>query len=165
MRLPAILGIALLALSVGAGAAAAEEEKGAFGLGLILGEPSGISAKLYLSDDTAIDGAVGGAVIGKGVQAHADFLWHPWVLTNEASFVMPAYAGVGARVLDHDRSGEEDDFHVGIRLVGGILFDFRRVPLDVFVELAFVGEWASFDGDHGGFGPALNLGLGGRYYF
>jgi len=165
MKLPLILCAAALVSMVGASPASAEDEKGALGVGLILGEPTGISAKLYLSDDTAVDAAAGGAFIGGGVQAHADFLWHPWVLTNEDTFVMPAYFGLGARVLDHDRSGADDDFHMGVRLVGGILFDFRTVPLDVFVELAIVGEWASADDDHGGFGPAINLGLGGRYYF
>jgi hypothetical protein len=159
---------AAVAWAVGPGAARAEE-KGAFGIGLILGEPTGVSAKLYLSDDKAVDAAVGGAVVGGGIQAHADYLWHPWVLTNEESFVMPAYLGLGARVLQHDPGGDdENDFHTGVRLVAGILFDFRNIPLDVFVEGAVIGEWKSgsdSDPEHGGFGPALNIGLGGRYFF
>ncbi len=167
MRLWSILPALALVLTVGTRSAAADE-KGAFGLGLILGEPTGISAKLYLADTTAVDAALGGAVIGKGIQAHADYLWHPWVLTNEKAFVMPAYIGLGARVLQHDRGDNDDDMHIGVRVVGGLLFDFREIPLDVFLEIAIIGEFASADNDgdnHGGFGPGLNVGLGGRYYF
>jgi len=164
MRLLSIIPAFALVLTVGMGNARADE-KGAFGLGLILGEPTGISAKLYLSDTTAVDAAIGGAVVGKGVQGHADYLWHPWVLTNEKSFVMPAYIGLGGRVLQHDRGDEDDDLHIGLRIVGGLSFDFREIPLDVFIEAALIGEFASADGDHGGFGPGLNVGIGGRYYF
>lgn len=164
MRLLGILFALTAALTVGARGAAADE-KGSFGLGLILGEPTGVSAKLYLTDTTAVDAALGGAIVGKGVQVHADYLWHPWVLTNEKSFVMPAYLGLGGRILQHDRGDEDDDLHIGVRVVGGIMFDFREIPLDVFLEVAAIGEFKSADGDHGGFGPALNLGVGGRYYF
>lgn len=166
MRLSSILSTLALALvlTVEMGSAAADE-KGAFGLGLILGEPTGISAKLYLTDTTAVDAALGGAMIGKGIQVHADYLWHPWVLTNEKAFVMPAYVGLGARVLQHDRGDQDDDLHIGVRVVGGLLFDFREIPLDVFLEVAIIGEFKNAEGEHGGFGPALNLGLGARYYF
>ena len=113
--------------------AAQTAEKGVIGVGLIIGEPLGISAKLYLSDDTAVDIAVGSAILGGGIQAHADFLWHPWVLENRSNFVLPAYIGGGLRVLNH-REGTAGDFHIGIRVVAGLLFDFKSVPLDVFVE-------------------------------
>jgi hypothetical protein len=157
--------VLVAALAAGTRPAAAGE-KGSFGLGLILGEPTGISAKLYLTNDTAIDAAVGGAVIGKGISAHADYLWHPWILVNEAEFVMPAYLGIGARVFDHDRgANDQGDFHLGARLPAGLLFDFRSIPLDAFVELALVVEFRSGDDDHGGPGLALNAGVGARYYF
>jgi len=139
------------------------EEKGVFGAGLIVGEPTGISVKYYLGDDTAIDGAIGGAFLGKGVQVHSDFLWHPWVLENKPSFVLPAYVGVGGRILDRNGGGgDEDHFRFGVRGVGGVLFDFREVPLDVFVEVAGVADYRT-KGD--AFGLDINLGAGVRYYF
>ncbi len=165
-RLRGAMSIAVfVAALTGFSATAAAEDKGAFGLGLIIGEPTGVAGKLYLSDDTAIAGAVGGAVVGKGVQVHVDYLWHPWVLVNESAFVMPGYVGIGGRLLDHDRSDDNDDFHLGVRFVGGILFDFREIPLDVFIELAFIADFRSADGGHGGFDIDLNAGVGGRYYF
>jgi hypothetical protein len=139
-------------------------EKGAFGIGIILGEPTGISAKLYLSDDTAIAAAVGSAFIGGGVHLHADYLWHPWVLEEAEHFVLPAYVGVGARVLDELPGDNRHILHLGLRGVGGMLFDFKAIPLDVFGEVAAVLDFA-FDQERGGVGLAINIGLGARYYF
>jgi hypothetical protein len=168
----AIVAITFIGLgSVDATAQEQQAEKGTFGIGLIIGEPTGISAKLYLSDDTAVAGAVGSAVVGGGLHAHADFLWHPWILTGteaESKFIMPAYIGVGGRVLSHDRGRDgDDDFHFGGRGVIGIAFDFKTIPLDVFVELAGIAEWklGGGDSDHKGFGLTLNAGAGARYYF
>lgn len=139
-------------------------EKGAFGLGIILGEPTGLAAKLYLSDDTAVAGAVGSAFIGGGVHLHADYLWHPWVLEETEHFVLPAYVGAGARVLDELPGNNEHILHLGARGVGGMLFDFKEIPLDVFGEVAAVLDFA-FDEVRGGVGLNINIGLGARYYF
>lgn len=145
-------------------AAAQPIEKGSFGLGIIIGEPTGISAKLYLDDDTAVAAAAGSAFIGGGLQVHADYLLHPWVLENRELFVLPAYVGGGARLLSHD-TGTAQDLHIGARAVGGILFDFKELPLDAFFEVAAVLDFAFSNDDHGGFGIDLNAGLGTRYYF
>src|SRR4029079_3179896 len=61
-------------------------EKGALGIGLIIGEPTGISAKLYLQDDQATQAAAGSAFIGGGLQVHADYVWHPFILQDRDSF-------------------------------------------------------------------------------
>jgi hypothetical protein len=162
--------LAVLAGSSGIAAAQAEQgvDKGVFGIGIIVGEPTGVSAKLYLGGDSnmAIDAAAGSAVVGGGLQAHADVLWHPFILTDEDSFVLPAYGGVGLRLLDADRGRTASDFHAGIRGVVGILFDFKTVPLDAFVEVAGVLDWVfSDDDDEAGIGLDLNGGAGVRYYF
>lgn len=153
----ALVGVAMASTDARA------EEKGVFGAGLIVGEPTGLSVKYYLGDDTAIDGAVGGAFLGKGIQVHADYLWHPWILENKPSFVLPAYIGLGARVLNRNGGGGvEDHVRIGARFVGGVLFDFREVPLDVFVEVAGVADYRT-RGD--AFGIDINVGAGVRYYF
>jgi len=137
-------------------------DKGAIGIGLIIGEPTGISAKLYLSDDKAIQAAVGSAFIGGGLQAHGDFVLHPWILQDRSSFVLPVYLGPGVRFIDYygGRSGTSH-FAAGMRAVIGLLFDFKDVPLDVFVEVAGVGEYDFTKG----WGATLNAGAGVRYYF
>ncbi len=159
----------LFAVLGAAGPAAAEPlEKGVFGIGIILGEPTGVSAKLYLGgrSNAAVDAAAGSAVVGGGIQAHGDFLLHPWVLTDEEKFVLPAYVGVGVRLLDADRGRTASDFHIGIRAVVGMVFDFKTIPLDVFVEVAGVGDYViSDDDEEKGFGVDLNGGAGVRYWF
>lgn len=142
----------------------AQESKGVFGLGIIIGEPTGVSAKYYLADDTALDFAAGGAVVGRGIQVHGDFLWHPIVLEEQESFALPLYIGPGLRILRRDAGGgEEDHTRIGLRGVFGFMFDFTNVPLDVFVEVAGVADYRTLEGER--FGLDLNAGAGVRYYF
>ena len=152
----------VLAIALLPGRAEAEG-KGIFGAGLVVGEPTGVSLKYYLGDDMAIDGAIGGAFLGKGVQVHADFLWHLLLLETKPSFVLPLYVGVGVRVLDRDGGGgDEDHTRFGLRGVGGLLFDFTEAPLDVFLEIAGVADYRT---KGSAFGLDINLGAGVRYYF
>ena len=167
----------ILVLAVGAALAAtprrAHADGGPFGLGLIIGSPTGVSAKYYLGGgDQAIDAAVGFAFIGNGgIQLHADYLWHPIMLTQDTSFSLPMHVGIGARVIDHDRGNDaDDDFHLGIRGPIGITFDFNEIPLDVFVEIALIldfhGDHKIRDNEDSDFVDLdLNAGIGVRYYF
>lgn len=141
-------------------------DKGTFGVGLVLGEPTGVSVKLYLKDDQAIQGAVGFAFVNTGVQADADYVFHPWILQDKDSYVLPVYLGPGARLINYSKSGGGSYIAPGLRAVIGMLFDFKTVPLDAFLEVAGVleykfGETASQKGA----GFAINLGAGLRYYF
>lgn len=144
-------------------------DKGNFGVGIILGEPTGITAKLYLKDDQAVQAAVGSAFIGGGLQLHADYVFHPYILQSRDSFVLPVYVGPGLRLIDYttgrsDASGASTSaLALGVRAVGGLLFDFKAVPLDAFVELAGVFEYEFRSG--AGFGLSFNAGAGVRYYF
>lgn len=141
-------------------------EKGSIGLGIILGEPTGITARLYLTDDQAIQAAVGSAFFGGGLQVHADYVFHPYVLQTRDEFVIATYIGPGARVIQYldgrDDANDQGYLAIGARVVGGLLFDFQ-IPLDAFVEVAGVLEYGFADGK--GIGAALNAGAGARYYF
>lgn len=171
MRLPPFVAAVLVLAS---GSAAAEEltddsvEKGSLGVGIMIGEPTAVCAKLYLEDDRAIQGALGATFVSGGFQVHADYVFHPLILEEREEFTMPAYIGPGVRLMQH-RAGRDgdDDFRVGGRVVAGMLFDFKEIPLDVFVEVAGIAEYriGSDDPDVEGFGLALNGGIGARYYF
>lgn len=166
--------MSVAAVIASTGAAAAEEltdssvEKGSLGAGLIIGEPTGVCAKLYLEDDQAVQAALGFTFVSGGFQAHADYVFHPWILEERDAFTIPAYVGPGVRVMQHAAGRDGDsDFRIGPRAVAGILFDFKEIPLDVFVEVAGIVEYrfGSEDPDINGVGLALNGGLGARYYF
>jgi hypothetical protein len=138
-------------------------DKGTLGIGIILGEPTGITAKLYLKDDQAVQAAIGSAFIGGGLQLHADYVFHPYILQTRPSFVLPVYFGPGVRLIDYTNGRDDSSFAIGARLVGGLLFDFKDVPLDAFVEVAGVLEYEFKDGRGGAI--RLNAGAGVRYYF
>lgn len=165
--MPARLAFGLLFAAVGlaaGGGSVHAEEKGVLGVGLIVGEPTGVSGKYYLGNDTAIDAALGAAFLGRGVQAHGDFLWHPWVLDSKDSFALPVFIGVGMRILNHDANGEDEDHvRIGVRVPVGIVFDFTKIPLDVFAEVAGVGDYHTAGDSQ--FGIGFNGGAGARYYF
>ncbi len=138
-----------------------------FGLGLMFGTPSGLSGKYYLSSDTALDFGVATHRHGRdryhdAWNIHADFLWHPFVLASPDAFWLPLYVGVGARLLDHRYDGFGDDLHLGVRAPIGLLIDFNNVPLDIFMELAFIFD-VLHDDNHGYTDGDFFLGV--RYYF
>jgi hypothetical protein len=139
-------------------------EKGTLGVGIIVGEPTGICAKIYLAKDRALQLAAGSAFISNGLQLHADYVFHPWILQDRDSFVLPVYLGPGVRFIDYSGgSAGASHFAAGLRGVIGLLFDFKNAPLDAFIELAGIVEYDFKSGN--GAGAALNFGGGVRYYF
>jgi len=108
------------------------------GLGLIIGEPTGLSAKLWTSSVTAFDMGLGWSVrnLNNGEQAtkihiHIDYLRHAFnaIQTTEK---LPLYYGFGGKFI----GGDGDDGSLAIRGVLGLAWQPHQTPLDVFVELA-----------------------------
>lgn len=113
-----------------------------FGLGIMLGAPSGLSGKYHLDGGkTALAMGIGSSYDRHyndyyGTHAHLDVLWHPALLARNPSFSLPFYIGAGIRLHDHDYYDRYNDHtHVGIRVPFGIAFDLRKAPLDIFLEI------------------------------
>src|SRR5438874_1571490 len=83
-------------------------DKGTLGVGIILGEPTGVTAKLYLKDDQALQAAVGFSLFRGGLHVNADYVFHPWILQERDTFVLPAYIGPGVRVLDYQQNAKSE---------------------------------------------------------
>ena len=137
-----------------------------FGLGLILGEPTGLSAKLWTSRINAFDFGLGVGVGGdrikyKGyyndgsrVHFHMDYLWHSFnAISSSERF--PLNYGLGARF----NSGGGYEESIGIRGVFGIAWFPHATPIDIFVELVPVLQITSSTG------LGIDAGLGIRYFF
>ena len=137
-----------------------------FGLGFILGEPTGLSAKLWTSRVNAFDFglglSVGGDRISNGhhydgdgrVRFHMDYLWHSFnAISSTERF--PIYYGVGGRF----NSGGGYESSLGVRGVIGIVWLPRDTPIDIFVELVPVFQLTP------GTGFGIDAGLGIRYFF
>ena len=127
-----------------------------FGAGLLLGEPTGASLKYFLTDKTAIDGAIGWSFHREtDLHLHGDFLWHKHDLFSVSEGQLSLYYGVGARVKFRDRADDQ----VGVRVPVGVSYLFERVPVDVFAEVAPVLDFTP--SARGGF----TAGIGVRWWF
>lgn len=125
-----------------------------FGMGLILGEPTGLSAKLWTSSDNAFDFAAAWSFRGRGhLLLQADYVWHFFRLLPVPSGKLPLYIGFGGRVI------LADDPHIGIRIPVGLDYLFADAPIDVFMELVPILDLS----------PSTKFGVGGglgiRYWF
>ena len=100
-----------------------------FGIGTILGEPTGLSAKLYTGGSNAFDFAAAWSFKGSGhLLLQADYVWHS-SLTRASSGELMLYYGIGGRVIFRD------DPLVGARIPIGLDYQFSTAPIDIFVEI------------------------------
>lgn len=105
-------------------------EKNDFGLGIILGSPTGISAKLWLSKSTAFDAAAAWSFSRKGrLQIHGDYLWHNFNLIKVEKGSFPFYYGLGFRF------NFGDEVEAGVRFPLGLEYLFSQAPFDIFIEV------------------------------
>jgi hypothetical protein len=129
-------------------------QQSGFGLGLMVGEPTGVSVKYWMSPWSAIDGAFAWSLDKNGkIQVHADYLWHNYEIISVIKGKLPIYYGIGGRLLF------AKDNIAGIRGVVGLDYLFASSPLDIFLELVPILDLApkvDFD---------FNGAIGIRYYF
>lgn len=139
------------------------------GAGLIVGSPTGITAKFWTSKVNAIDFAIGWSNngtwthFGNGyayyytqslLHLQVDYVWHAFHVIR-SSQRLPLYYGLGI----HFDSGNTVPTSLGLRAVGGIDWMPHAVPIDVFVEVAPVFYLSPTAG------LGLDAGLGARYFF
>ena len=133
---------------------AMEREK--FGIGVIIGEPTGITGKYMIDNNSGIDAGVGWETSGDNeLHIYGDYLFHLYDVIEVPKGKLPIYFGGGARWV----SRENKDDKLGLRIPIGVEYLFEGVSLGAFVELV----------------PVLNLtpdtnfdfeaGTGIRYFF
>jgi hypothetical protein len=124
--------LALAALPPGARA-------GSIGVGVVAGEPTGVSFKTWLDGVHAVDGAVGWSLSGDtSLRLHADYLWHDFGLLHPGPPAgrLPVYFGIGGRLqLGDENDRHEGDDRLGVRFPVGIAWIAAAAPIDVFVEV------------------------------
>lgn len=134
---------------------------GDFGLGIIIGAPTGVSGKYNLSPKNAIDGALAWDLGDDALHLHGDYLWHRKGDLRIDTVNLDWYFGVGGRIKFRDSKprDKDDDFRLGVRGPIGISYTFRDPRIEVFGELALILDLIeSTDLD-------LDGGIGARYYF
>ena len=130
------------------------QEKG-FGLGVILGEPTGFSAKYWTGETTALDFGLGYSFTSDNsvFYLHTDYVFHNRdVIQSAENFIV--YYGPGARL-----KVRENDSRLGIRGVAGILWIPHNSSFDLLIEMAPILDII----------PATKFdvagGIGGRFFF
>ncbi len=146
-----ILFTTLLALALPALAAAQDH---GFGLGVLLGEPTGISGKYWLTHQSAIDGAAAWSFRHDGYFIiHSDYLWH-FLDAIETTQHLSPYIGIGGRL-----GGKSGRAVLGVRMAAGLDFWPNNAPIDVFLEIVPILDLT----------PATELsangGIGVRFFF
>ncbi len=131
-----------------------QAQESGFGLGIILGEPTGISTKLWTTDNEAIDMAIAWSFEKEAaVHLHADLLIHSPNMVRVDMSRLVAYYGFGGRIKFEHKS------KVGVRIPLGINYLPSRTPIDFFLEIVPLLDLAP-DTDF-----SLNAAIGFRYFF
>ncbi|MFA3783728.1 hypothetical protein ABRY23_11765 [Melioribacteraceae bacterium 4301-Me] len=131
------------------------QEKGT-GIGLIIGEPTGLIGKYWLNEINAVDLALAYSFVGKNssVSIHSDYLYHKFdIFPSEEKFVLYYGFGVRIRFVNNDKNS------LGARGLAGLSWFNKEYPIDIFLEAAPVFTLLP--------STALNLDLsiGARYFF
>lgn len=131
-----------------------------FGIGIIVGEPTGLSMKLKLSENTAIDGALGWSFEDKGsIHIHGDFLLHDYNLIHVDEGRLPIYYGIGGRIKLKNNDNDNDEDKIGVRIPVGIAYEFSSRKVDIFLEIVPILDLAPESR------VTFNAAIGARYYF
>jgi hypothetical protein len=125
------------------------------GIGISLGNPTGLNGKYWLDGTHAVDGGLGMS-LGEHteVSIHSDYLFH-----NEGAFffndvhALDLYYGLGGRMEF------SDDIEIGVRVPVGLVHKIENGPADVFGEVAPIVDFVTRKGIE------LHLLFGSRYYF
>ncbi len=127
-----------------------------FGLGIMVGEPTGLNGKYWISSSNAFVGGLAYSFVKKNsaVSLHLDYLYHNDNLIK-SDYRFSVFYGFGGRL----RFIEKGENSLGARGVIGVVWLAHQLPIDVFAE--FVPVFNLFPA------TALNLdiGIGIRYYF
>ena len=132
----------------------AKAQRSGMGLGLIVGEPTGISFKYWTGSTTAFDAALAWSFVDEGAfHIHGDYIFHNMRLISIPEGLLPFYYGIGARIKTADET------KLGVRVPLGLAYLFQNAPVDIFLEVVPILDLIP-ETDFG-----INAALGARYFF
>lgn len=129
-----------------------------FGAGVILGSPTGFSARYWLNDENSIDLSTGWSIVGSSkFYLYSDFLFSRNGILEVQGEPFDLFFGGGLGV--RSRSGRADgELVFGPRLPIGASYEFEEPNLEVFAQAAInLGIIPSTDW-------YLDAGIGVRFY-
>ena len=129
-----------------------------FGLGVILGGPTGISGNYVLSEKSSVDGALAYDLShDHNFHIQSDYLRRNLKSIKLGQYMLGWYWGIGAKLRsDEDK---DDNFRIGPRIALGTNYEFESDPVELFAETSLTMNLIPrTDAD-------IGLGIGMRYYF
>jgi hypothetical protein len=147
------------------GLTAEEKIRQGLGIGVIAGEPTGLSAKKWITDTTAIDAAAAWSFADfNSLQLHVDYLLHNYDLikTKELPGQLAVYYGIGGRIKlkgSNDEKDKDEDARLGVRVPIGLSYTLKENPLELFAEVAPLLDVEPETK------LGIGIGVGARYYF
>lgn len=122
---------------------------------MIVGEPTGISAKYWTGSSTAFDAAAAWSFVDEGaLHLHADYQFHSFGLIDIPKGKLPLYYGLGGKI-----KLAEKDAELGARIPVGLAYLVPGAPMDIFLEVVPIMELAP-ETEFG-----MNGAIGVRYFF
>lgn len=137
-----------------------------FGFGIILGEPTGLTLKVYTEPREALIFNIGASYFGSP-RIDVDYIWHFEAFNSD---VVSLYAGPGLVFGIGESNGfwykdrgkfyvrDKNQLGLGVRGMFGLNFVPRRTPLEFFLEFGVLLGLAPE------FGSAVDAALGMRFY-
>lgn len=136
---------------------AAQNNHGKLGVGVMLGAPTGLSSKIWLSPRGAVDATVGWDFVESDVVFHTGYLYHFPIDIPQGLFA--PYIGAGAYVgYDFGTyEAEPDSFFLAARIPIGLEYAYK--------SLGFFAEINPIPYVYPAIGFSIGGGIGLRYYF
>jgi hypothetical protein len=136
-------------------------QAGPFGVGIMAGEPTGLTFKQWMAHGRAIDLAAAWSFTDyAAVHIHMDYLFH---FPGPPEIEVPGllfHFGLGGRIkLAEDGDDKDSDNRLGLRIPIGFDYLMARSHLEVFLEVAPIMDLAPETE------LRMNGGIGIRYYF
>lgn len=164
IKRPLLSIICLIIFACTLNTAHAQKSENKVGLGLMVGEPTGISFKAWTSQTTAFDAGLAWS-FGRydAINIHGDYLWHHFGIFGDdvEKGQLPVYYGIGGRIIfadDYPNPGD-DNVVLGARVPVGINYLFESSSVGLFLEVVpIVNIIPETDFD-------INAALGARFYF
>jgi hypothetical protein len=151
MKRALVLSVILMVGIVGV----AQAGHGNVGIGIQLGEPTGLTGKFWIGSVDALDLTIGWNFISEWIAVQGGYLYHFPLIVRTGDLY--AYVGAGARLDAWSSVGGDDNFRLAGRIPVGIEYIYH--PISFYGELdPLVRLYPALDFDLGG-------GLGFRFYF
>lgn len=129
-------------------------------LGVVIGDPTGISGRFRLDDAHSLEGALAYSFgHHEGTEIHGTYLWDKARSFKTTEGPIYLYYGLGARLIFINHGDHDGDVAVGARAPIGVLYNFNNPNIEVFGEVALALDVApSTEVD-------LDIGIGLRVRF